>query len=95
MFCKNCGNEIKDGVKFCDKCGTKVKINILTDIKKDDEKTYDNSLNDKDERLIYISYLVDTLKKLLNKKKITVSCLKEFGIYLENGQIIPDFVNNT
>lgn len=22
MFCKNCGNEIKDGVKFCDKCGT-------------------------------------------------------------------------
>lgn len=22
MFCKNCGNEIKDGVKFCGKCGT-------------------------------------------------------------------------
>ena len=87
MFCKNCENEIKDGVKFCDKCGTKVKINILTDIKKDDEKTYDNSLNDKDERL-----MVDTLKKLLNEKKITVSCLKEFGIYLENGQIIPQLL---
>mgnify|MGYP001100966619 CR=1 FL=1 len=22
MFCKNCGNEIKDGVSFCGKCGT-------------------------------------------------------------------------
>lgn len=22
MFCKNCGNEMKDGVKFCGKCGT-------------------------------------------------------------------------
>lgn len=22
MFCKNCGNEIKDGMKFCGKCGT-------------------------------------------------------------------------
>lgn len=21
MFCKNCGNEVKDGVKFCSKCG--------------------------------------------------------------------------
>ncbi len=24
MFCPNCGNEVKDGVKFCDKCGTAV-----------------------------------------------------------------------
>lgn len=24
MFCKNCGNEIKDGVKFCGKCGTTI-----------------------------------------------------------------------
>lgn len=24
MFCKNCGNEIKDGMAFCDKCGTEV-----------------------------------------------------------------------
>lgn len=23
MFCKNCGNEMKDGVKFCGKCGAK------------------------------------------------------------------------
>lgn len=22
MFCKNCGNEIKEGMKFCDKCGS-------------------------------------------------------------------------
>lgn len=24
MFCKNCGNEIKDGVKFCSKCGNQI-----------------------------------------------------------------------
>lgn len=25
MFCKNCGNQLKDGVSFCSKCGTPVK----------------------------------------------------------------------
>lgn len=24
MFCKNCGNEIKEGIAFCSQCGTKV-----------------------------------------------------------------------
>jgi len=24
MFCKNCGNEIKEGTAFCSKCGTKI-----------------------------------------------------------------------
>lgn len=28
MFCKNCGNEIKDGVKFCGKCGMKVQAKV-------------------------------------------------------------------
>lgn len=27
MICKKCGNEIKDGAKFCDNCGKKVKDN--------------------------------------------------------------------
>lgn len=26
MFCKNCGNELKEGVKFCSKCGTKLVV---------------------------------------------------------------------
>lgn len=26
MFCKNCGNEIKEGVKFCSKCGTPIGV---------------------------------------------------------------------
>ena len=25
-FCSNCGNELKDGVKFCPKCGTKTNV---------------------------------------------------------------------
>ena len=24
MYCENCGNQIKDGALFCNKCGTKV-----------------------------------------------------------------------
>lgn len=26
MFCKNCGNELKEGVKFCSKCGTPIGV---------------------------------------------------------------------
>ncbi len=26
MFCNHCGAEIKDGVKFCDKCGGKIEV---------------------------------------------------------------------
>lgn len=26
MFCKNCGNKVKDGAKFCDKCGADIEI---------------------------------------------------------------------
>lgn len=33
MFCKNCGNEIKNGVRSCDKCGAAASSeqNITTD----------------------------------------------------------------
>lgn len=33
VFCQKCGNEIKDGAKFCDKCGTAVNYeqNITVD----------------------------------------------------------------
>ena len=24
MYCKNCGNKLNDGAKFCAKCGNKV-----------------------------------------------------------------------
>lgn len=34
MFCKNCGNELKDEVKFCSKCGTPVGT---TEIPKNEE----------------------------------------------------------
>lgn len=25
-FCSNCGNELKEGAKFCSKCGTKISV---------------------------------------------------------------------
>lgn len=30
MFCKGCGNELKEGVAFCDKCGTPQNNNVAT-----------------------------------------------------------------
>lgn len=38
MFCKNCGNEIKDGVKFCGKCGALQDVSTSNSIK--DVKTF-------------------------------------------------------
>lgn len=33
MFCKNCGEEIKDGVKFCGKCGASIQENDSNKLK--------------------------------------------------------------
>ena len=30
MFCKNCGKEIADGVKFCPECGVTQTVNDTT-----------------------------------------------------------------
>lgn len=37
MFCKECGNQLKDGVAFCNQCGTKIETNAAeaTQIKND------------------------------------------------------------
>ena len=40
MFCTNCGNELTDGQKFCNKCGTKLVS------EKTDEKKLDNTNTD-------------------------------------------------
>ncbi len=34
MFCSNCGNEIKEGAKFCTKCGTPVRNRAIAEQKK-------------------------------------------------------------
>lgn len=46
MFCKNCGNELKDGVKFCGKCGTPQSAsssNLVSNINPNFETAYQNS----------------------------------------------------
>ncbi len=56
MFCKNCGNEIKDGAKFCDKCGAEQLIH--TDLpEKSDNETIVNNKDDKNKSSI-ISYIL-------------------------------------
>ena len=39
MYCSKCGNEIKDGSLFCDKCGTKVEIPEAPQIEKEPVNT--------------------------------------------------------
>lgn len=56
MFCKNCGNEIKDGVKFCSKCGTEQVIH--TDFsEKSDNETIENNTDIKNKPGV-ISYIL-------------------------------------
>lgn len=56
MFCTKCGNQIKDGFKFCPKCGTPVYVEIekvenevkaqVEEVKKETTKTKSNSKKD-------------------------------------------------
>ena len=39
MYCSKCGNEIKDGYLFCDKCGTKVEIPEAPQLEKEPVNT--------------------------------------------------------
>lgn len=48
-FCSNCGNELKEGAKFCHKCGTKIYVvpapveyNNSSDDDDDDEIEYED-----------------------------------------------------
>lgn len=47
MFCKNCGNEIKEGVKFCSKCGNQIDMDspvqatpVSTDVQTSPKKRF-------------------------------------------------------
>ena len=39
MYCSKCGNEIKDGYLFCDKCGTKVEVPEAPQLEKEPVNT--------------------------------------------------------
>lgn len=45
MFCKNCGNEMKDGERFCSNCGTKIEINKNSDGNKPEETAEQDTIN--------------------------------------------------
>lgn len=45
MFCKNCGNEIKDGTRFCGNCGTEQVTNTDLLNKPDNEVKIENKAN--------------------------------------------------
>lgn len=62
MFCKNCGNEIKDGVKFCGKCGAKtvtVERSDSGDLPKSNNVTVENSNGISRDTYIGKAYVLD------------------------------------
>lgn len=56
MYCKNCGNEIKEDEKYCGKCGTKVDDNVLNSSTDTDIDT--NKINNKEPIKIKFSYFI-------------------------------------
>ena len=56
MYCKNCGNEIKENENFCGKCGTKVNDNI-SNINTDTD-TNTHKINKKEPIKIKFSYFI-------------------------------------
>ena len=72
VFCKNCGNKVKDGMQFCSRCGTPVnKIirnqypgkNELADL----EKKYQELLDQKEIMLEKIKGESDEIRKEIEK----------------------------
>ncbi len=63
MFCKNCGNKIKDGAKFCAHCG-KATTGGNTDTPKDVVKIFTLDL---------VSYFKNVLPKLKHNRQIVMS----------------------
>ncbi len=61
MFCKSCGNEIKNGVKFCSKCGTPVGVTDLKEDKEASQVTSSSTVSDKN-TVIGKSYIFNNVK---------------------------------
>lgn len=57
MVCKNCGNEIQNGEKFCGKCGNSI-VNIEKEYKKEENKNTKNFFNNKFRIFIIILLII-------------------------------------
>lgn len=53
MFCKKCGNELKEGAKYCPRCGAKIVINTGSDIDKKMSVNEDRKQN-KDNKKVFL-----------------------------------------
>lgn len=53
MYCRNCGNEIREGSSFCGKCGTKIEVKF-----EENKKTNKTNKNIKQKKYVVISLLL-------------------------------------
>lgn len=72
IFCGNCGNKIKNGEEFCDKCGTKVVVpekrqnNVIIKDEKTIEKNDEDDTNIADKPIIVEDKLINVEKNDTN-----------------------------
>ena len=99
MFCRKCGNKIKDNARFCSSCGNKIEEKNVPDffpykdsgqIKKHEVNTEVSDIHEKEE---YISELICILNKVIDKKTALIS-LNEFSNYLKKEEELPQSLPN-
>lgn len=72
VFCKNCGNKVKDGMQFCSRCGTPVNKKIRNQYPDENEladleKKYQDLLDQKEAMLEKIKGESDEIRKEIEK----------------------------
>lgn len=86
MKCPYCGNQVSDGLLFCDNCGGTINTNVQNGSIPNTHLNYSNT--DANNNVMYISEQIE--KKLLDKVSVGI-CLLSFLIPLVG--IIYFFVN--
>ena len=75
MFCRNCGNKLDSGVKFCSRCGTKNEIQIVQQMSNNKKNNVD-SLKDNNNPNFLLSNIIVFLLFIANM------CLLFLGIII-------------
>ena len=73
MFCSKCGNQCKEGAKFCNKCGAPL-------------ATSDLNATDNKKGKVYIYIICIVVVVLLIGLFIYLFCFDEFNGFLKNGR---------
>ena len=79
-YCRNCGNEVPEGTKFCPECGTAVAVETATYSKED---LYQDNTTEKSDEKFYTSNVYSANKNVESNEGLPIDQFgKVFGIIL-------------